>query len=82
MFCYFVLADTGGYIGLFLGYAILQIPELCFKLVDWAKETFASKGKCTTEEMSDNEANNDNQRARVASIRTQITHTPEIQHLG
>jgi hypothetical protein len=32
---------TGGYIGLFLGYALLQIPDLCFKLIEWMKKSFS-----------------------------------------
>ena len=32
--------ETGGYIGLFLGYALLQTPDLCYRVFEWLKETF------------------------------------------
>ena len=31
---------SGGYIGLFLGYALLQLPDLCFNFLGWLNETF------------------------------------------
>ena len=33
----------GGYIGLFLGYALLQTPDLCFKVMEWLEQTFLVK---------------------------------------
>ena len=37
--------ETGGYIGLFLGYALLQTPDLCYKVFEWLKETFKVKAR-------------------------------------
>ena len=39
----FHLFETGGYIGLFLGYALLQTPDLCYRVFEWLKETFKNK---------------------------------------
>ena len=35
--------ELGGYIGLFLGYALLQTPDLCFKVMEWLEQTFLVK---------------------------------------
>ena len=35
--------EIGGYIGLFLGYALLQTPDLCLKLMEWVEQTFLVK---------------------------------------
>ena len=35
--------EIGGYIGLFLGYALLQTPDLCFKVMEWLEQTFLVK---------------------------------------
>ena len=30
-----LLLQIGGYIGLFLGYALLQTPDLCYQILEW-----------------------------------------------
>ena len=38
-----VVGDIGGYLGLFLGFAILQIPEFLFRIYFWIEEVIAKK---------------------------------------
>ena len=40
----------GGYIGLFLGYALLQTPDLCFKLIEWIRKAIIKNFKNTDED--------------------------------
>ena len=47
----------GGYIGLFLGYALLQIPDLCFKLIEWTKKTFSKIKENNNEGVQENNKN-------------------------
>ena len=41
MFILFVLGNVGGYLGLFLGYAALNVPDLAQQAFNW----FAQLGK-------------------------------------
>ena len=38
-----VVGDIGGYLGLFLGFAILQIPELIFRIYFWIDGVLSKK---------------------------------------
>ena len=38
-----VVGDVGGYLGLFLGFAILQIPEFLFRVYFWIQGVIAKK---------------------------------------
>ena len=38
-----IIGNAGGYLGLFLGYALLNVPNLIQDAYDWAKNRFKNK---------------------------------------
>ena len=38
-----VIGNGGGYVGLFLGFAIWQIPDICFNVFEWFSRKFMHK---------------------------------------
>ena len=38
-----VIGNAGGYLGLFLGYALLNVPDLIQEAYDWAKNRLKNK---------------------------------------
>ena len=55
VFDYLIL---GGYIGLFLGYALLQTPELFFKLIEWISKAFGRKYEKRNQDIERNNTSN------------------------
>ena len=47
-----VVGDVGGYLGLFLGFALLQIPEVIFTIISWIKDILRLKHSKVEQENS------------------------------
>ena len=58
--------EIGGYIGLFLGYALLQTPDLCFKVIEWVEQTFMVKSGESKDIANTGKIINKQQRSSIA----------------
>ena len=75
-----VVGDVGGYLGLFLGFALLQIPELVHKIYCWIDNTIKSSERATdvnkNTSQKDIEAQSTKRSTGYASI--QLKHPVDI----
>ena len=72
----------GGYIGLFLGYALLQTPDLCFKVMEWLEQTFLVKTGGSKDIANKGKIMNKQEKSSVANhtkpIQAKTVYVPDI----
>ena len=54
------VGNTGGYIGLFLGYALLQIPGIVFHMIAWFYNYFFKRDKASVRDENIVQTTNEN----------------------
>ena len=62
-----VIGDAGGYVGLFLGFALLQIPELIFNIYYWTKNVIMN-GKHSKKNHVSPQIQNDTERVTPGEL--------------
>ena len=74
--------EIGGYIGLFLGYALLQTPDLCFKVMEWLEQTFLVKTGGSKDTANTGKMIKKQERSSVANhtkpIQAKTVYVPDI----
>ena len=71
-------SQIGGFIGIFLGYSLLQMPELLSSLVTWIQSIMKEKQRRANERSLTNQQNTDASHNNNP-LSTQIEMTPNIQ---